>query len=397
LRLRLTEEIKSHPDYDEDKIYSVRYIPIKGKNMGKEHTDYFRKGRWVLYFKENAEIEDGRIYKLKRPNNIWNFDSEYKSVGNEGGVKLPNGKKPEKLIQKIVELSTKEGDIVLDFFLGSGTTAAVAHKMNRQYIGIEQLDYGENDPKQRLQNVIGGDNTGISKKVGWGNHPPQPDYNVKTVDELKDLLRDAGLTISGKKADLIARIEAHSSPDWGSFTYFELKKLNEKFVHQIMSIRPNYSDFTIKVLQKKLKEKGLKISGKKPELAKRLMDDWEENCPPQPDYNALTVAKLEERCRAAELNVGGTKAELIARIKAHSSPNVTDLWASMKKDALFDYRVQLQETEEGIKEIDLDKQKKSLMEFLDKNQMYVNRSSIGDGDLTISDDEIAVTRDFYGE
>lgn len=55
----------------------------------------------------------------------------------------------------------------MDFFAGTGTTCAVAHKMNRQYIGIEILDYGENGPVARLKNVINGDKTGISKKVGW--------------------------------------------------------------------------------------------------------------------------------------------------------------------------------------------------------------------------------------
>jgi adenine-specific DNA-methyltransferase len=64
-------------------------------------------------------------------------------------------------------LHAKPGDLVLDFFLGSGTTAAVAHKLGMQYIGIEQLHYGENDSTQRLKNVIAGDSTGISKAVGW--------------------------------------------------------------------------------------------------------------------------------------------------------------------------------------------------------------------------------------
>jgi len=62
---------------------------------------------------------------------------------------------------------TQQGDIVLDYHLGSGTTAAVAHKMGRQYIGIEQLDYGKNDSVVRLQNVIKGDKSGISKAVNW--------------------------------------------------------------------------------------------------------------------------------------------------------------------------------------------------------------------------------------
>ena len=64
-------------------------------------------------------------------------------------------------------MTTNENDIVMDFFLGSGTTAAVAHKMGRQYIGIEQLDYGDNDCVVRLNNVINGDKTGISTDVDW--------------------------------------------------------------------------------------------------------------------------------------------------------------------------------------------------------------------------------------
>jgi len=64
-------------------------------------------------------------------------------------------------------MATEPREIVLDFFLGSGTTAAVAHKMERLYIGIEQLDYGENDSIVRLQNVINGDQSGISKSVNW--------------------------------------------------------------------------------------------------------------------------------------------------------------------------------------------------------------------------------------
>ena len=77
------------------------------------------------------------------------------------------GQKPEALIERILNIGTSESDIVLDYHLGSGTTAAVAHKMNRQYIGIEQLDYGENDSVVRLQNVINGDQSGISKSVNW--------------------------------------------------------------------------------------------------------------------------------------------------------------------------------------------------------------------------------------
>ncbi|MBK5127840.1 site-specific DNA-methyltransferase [Streptococcus parasanguinis] len=75
--------------------------------------------------------------------------------------------KPEKLIADILNISSKENDIVLDFFLGSGTTAAVAHKMKRQYIGIEQMDYIETVSIERLKKVIDGDQGGISKDVNW--------------------------------------------------------------------------------------------------------------------------------------------------------------------------------------------------------------------------------------
>lgn len=75
--------------------------------------------------------------------------------------------KPEKIIERIIEMSTEEGDIVLDFHLGSGTTAAVAHKMNRQYIGVEQMDYIEEIAISRLKKVIKGDNAGISKDIKW--------------------------------------------------------------------------------------------------------------------------------------------------------------------------------------------------------------------------------------
>ena len=75
--------------------------------------------------------------------------------------------KNELLMQRIIEYTTNEGDIVLDFHLGSGTTAAVAHKMGRQYIGIEQMDYAETLPVERLKKVIAGEQGGISESVNW--------------------------------------------------------------------------------------------------------------------------------------------------------------------------------------------------------------------------------------
>lgn len=75
--------------------------------------------------------------------------------------------KPEKLIERVLHISTNPGDLVLDSFLGSGTTAAVAHKMGRRYIGIEMGDHAETHCQPRLTKVVDGEQGGISKAVNW--------------------------------------------------------------------------------------------------------------------------------------------------------------------------------------------------------------------------------------
>ncbi|WP_369178701.1 DNA methyltransferase [Candidatus Thiodubiliella endoseptemdiera] len=119
------------------------------------------------------------------------------------GSKIFSHPKPEELLQKIIELSTQKGDIVLDYHLGSGTTCAVAHKMGRQYIGIEQMDYIEDIAVKRMQKVIGEtvkkdgellesiefDNGGISKSVNWQGggefiYFELAKYNQYFIDEL---------------------------------------------------------------------------------------------------------------------------------------------------------------------------------------------------------------------
>lgn len=96
---------------------------------------------------------------------IVSFSGE--SVSKMLGTEDIKGQKSEKLLQRIIASSTNEGDIVLDFFSGSGTTQAVAHKMNRRYIGIEQMDYIETITVPRLQKVIAGEQSGISRAENW--------------------------------------------------------------------------------------------------------------------------------------------------------------------------------------------------------------------------------------
>lgn len=167
-----------------------RVFPVINPNTQKEY--YPPEGRCWRYSKEtfNKMIEENKIYwgkngngapQVKRylnevkqgvtPLTIWSRDE----VGdNQEGKKEINTfkfkfetPKPERLIQRIIHIATNERDIVLDFFMGSATTQAVAHKMNRQYIGVEQMDYINTVSVPRLEKVIEGEQGGISKDIDW--------------------------------------------------------------------------------------------------------------------------------------------------------------------------------------------------------------------------------------
>jgi adenine-specific DNA-methyltransferase len=201
-------------------------------------------------------------------------DIDFQNTQNEGGVSFPTAKKPEVLIARIIELATNENDIVMDYHLGSGTTCAVAHKMGRQYLGIEQLDYGENDSIKRLLNVINNEQSGVSKAYNWKGG--------------------------------------------GEFIYLELKKYNQTFIEQIAS--------------------------------------------------------------------------------ANSTTEILKIWEEMKAKSFLNYNVDLQKQEEHIgdfKALTLAEQKQHLVELLDKNQLYVNLSSLNDKDFEVSPEDKKVTQDFY--
>ena len=100
-------------------------------------------------------------------NSYYDMAGDFGNCRSEGGVELRSGKKPEQLLKVIIQHFSNENDFVLDYHLGSGTTSATAIKMNRKFIGCEQLDYGEDDSVNRMINVINGDKTGISKEAKW--------------------------------------------------------------------------------------------------------------------------------------------------------------------------------------------------------------------------------------
>ena len=127
---------------------------------------YIINGNILLFAKDRMMEVDGKLTFGQPITDIWD-DVLPNDLHNEGGVELKKGKKPEKLIARIIDLCTNHKDIILDFFAGSGTTGAVAQKMNRQYILCEQMDYIQTTTKQRLVNVINGENRGVSQSENW--------------------------------------------------------------------------------------------------------------------------------------------------------------------------------------------------------------------------------------
>lgn len=150
-------------------LFSVEYIPSRGRNEGKETTLFYHNGELCAWLKDTAFLEGRDVVKTTRLSNVWKNDDIPKAdLGNEGDVAFPRSKKPEKLIERILLMATNEGDLVLDSFLGSGTTAAVAHKMGRKYIGIEMGEHCYSLCKKRLDRVIDGeDKGGVTKQYNW--------------------------------------------------------------------------------------------------------------------------------------------------------------------------------------------------------------------------------------
>ena len=202
----------------------------------------FRSGKVSLYF-SGGNVPRLKIYKseyniytkvspsiFQELGSITSAKQEIKALFSESNTELFATPKPEALLKRIIEISTNENDLVLDFFAGSGTTLAVAHKMKRRWIGIEQMDYIESITKERLKKVIEGEQGGISKSLDWqgggdfiymellplNKHFKDKIDQAKDFEELKVLY-----TQLKEKAFLDYRVD----PKWN---LKDLKKLNLK-------------------------------------------------------------------------------------------------------------------------------------------------------------------------
>ena len=208
----------------ESNIYEIttpsgrKVLPTKGRSwvLSKERFEEFRKDNRIWFGEDGSntprikkflsEVKDGIVAMT-----YWTRDEVGDSQEGKREIKALNlgsvfdTPKQERLIERILTLATNEGDLVLDSFLGSGTTAAVAQKMNRRYIGVEMGDHAYTHCKLRLDKVISGEDKGgisVSKEY----------YGLKE-DDLKDLDLDIDevktfnkiLNKIGKETDLIPK------------------------------------------------------------------------------------------------------------------------------------------------------------------------------------------------
>lgn len=148
-----------------DFVYNKQYLPYSEEQL-KRFSSVDENGR-----KYKTITKTRRLYldeaKGVPLTDVWDDIASFQTIVNSDEITGFSTQKPEKLIQRIIECSSNVGDIVLDFHAGSGTTAATAMKLNRKFITVEQMDYIDDVLIKRLERVIKGDDSGISKNVNW--------------------------------------------------------------------------------------------------------------------------------------------------------------------------------------------------------------------------------------
>ena len=173
----------------------------------------------------------------------WNDIVTTGGVGQEGNVEFKNSKKPEKLVSRIIECATKENDIVLDSFLGSGTTCAVANKMRRKWIGIEMGDHVYTHCIPRINNVIDGtDGTGVTSKYNWKGGGGYKFYELAPSLINMDSFGEPVINKEYNAEMLAAAVALHEG--------FKYNPSNEKFWKQSVGNENSYLYVTTKFVTK---------------------------------------------------------------------------------------------------------------------------------------------------
>lgn len=195
---------------------SWRVPRYKYDELFKDNRIWFGKdGNGVPRLKRFLnEVQEGLV-----PTTIWGYEGvghnqeAKREINALGFGAIFDTPKPERLLQRILEIGSKSGDLVLDFFAGSGTTLAAAHKMGRQYIGIEQMDYIHDLPEARIKKVIAGEQGGISEAVGWKGggdfvYLELAAWNQKWVERIREA------KTKEEMLDLWKRITDEGQPDY---------------------------------------------------------------------------------------------------------------------------------------------------------------------------------------
>jgi adenine-specific DNA-methyltransferase len=161
---------------DDDKISNdAKELKIKSKDnpdiiyhFHREKYDdwYVVNGERILFYSDGLVKIGSKAVRGELVTDIWT-DTLPNDLHNEGGVSLKKGKKPEKLIGRFFELTTNEGELIMDFFAGSGTACAAAQKMGRKWIGVEMANFFDSILIKRLKNTLFGETSGISSVTNW--------------------------------------------------------------------------------------------------------------------------------------------------------------------------------------------------------------------------------------
>lgn len=200
----------------------------------------------------NDKLNEENMFKELPINGFFDFAANFGNCRHEGGVEFRGGKKPEILLKMIYTHFSKPGDWVVDSFLGSGSSAAVAHKMGRKWIGVELGEHAYSLCKKRLDSVIDGDQTGISKEEGWQGgggykfyelaEPLLVKNKVLPVYQINpsytwDMVCEAICKIEGFTYEPSGEFQGHSSEN--RFIHITEEFVNTKYV---MSIMKNLGD-----------------------------------------------------------------------------------------------------------------------------------------------------------